>query len=118
MNYETNQVVRDAKMILKIEDGVHEDVLTFLAEDCINAILAYCRLEFLPYQLIGIASRMTADIYRTEFADGGKDIVSIAEGDRKFDFNVPEKGIEAYADRLRPFMNIRGILPSEKNGGS
>lgn len=114
MNYETNQVIRDAKMLLKLEDGDGGEALAFLAEDCVNAVLAYCRLDFLPYQLIGLTARMTADMYRTEFENGGRDISSVTEGDRKIDFSVPVRNIEAYAERLRPFMNIKGRLPSEK----
>ena len=114
MNCETNQVINNAAMLLKLENGAAEEALAFLAEDCVNAVLTYCRLDFLPYQLIGLTARMTADMYRTECENGGRDISSVTEGDRKIDFSVPIKNIEAYAERLRPFMNIKGRLPSEK----
>lgn len=112
MNYETNQVIRDARTFLGRDGVIDEELLALLAEDSVNEVTAYCRLEFLPYQLIGITARITADRYRTEM-NGGGTVGSVTEGDRRIDFAFAEGGAAPYEERLKPFVNIKGRLPSE-----
>ena len=121
MGYEKNQILADAKLLLKIDSSDEDAILSFLAEDCMAAVMSYCHLEFLPYQLLGIVAQMTAGRYRQEYqrGDGGDNAVSsITEGDRKIEFSVPEKKniTEDYAERLKPFINRKGWMPSEQKG--
>ncbi|HIT84447.1 MAG TPA: hypothetical protein IAA60_00935 [Candidatus Ornithomonoglobus intestinigallinarum] len=116
MNYETNQVIRDTKMLLQKKEGEDDERIAFFAEDSVNAVLAYCRLEFLPYQLIGLTAQLAADRYRAENTNGGGSVASITEGDRKIDFSVPQDGtMRRYEERLKPFMNIKARVPSDKS---
>lgn len=115
MNKDTEQILRDAKKLLKIEDGSEDEVLMLLAEDCISSVLAYCRIDILPYQLFGFVARMTAKKYEQEIksGSGGGLINSVTEGDRRIDFGVPNIITEEYAQRLKPFINRKGRLPSQ-----
>lgn len=111
------EILRDTKMLLKNIDAKDEEIL-FAIDECINAVMAYCNLEILPYQLLGLIARMAAKLYRFEFMkdDGaGASVASLTEGDRKIDFSVgPARDlVEDYSERLRPFVNRRGRLPSE-----
>lgn len=116
-----NQILRDAKILLKKDNDDDDEILSLLIENCIGSVLAYCRLELLPYQLIGFVTNMTVkkynEMYRAD--NGGGNIVrSITEGDRQIDFSVPEKASfeYAYKEILKPFINRRGRLTSEACG--
>lgn len=84
------QILRDTKMLLK-DEAPSDDELLFLIDDCINAVMAYCRLEILPYQLLGLIAQMAAKRYRAEFNKESGTVISITEGDRKVDFSVPNE---------------------------
>lgn len=115
-----NQILRDAKILLKKDTCDDDEVLSLLIENCIVSVLAYCRLELLPYQLIGFVTNMTVKRYNEMYSanNGGGNIVkSITEGDRKIDFSVPEKkSFEYDTEILKPFINRRGRLTSEACG--
>ena len=105
-----SQILADTKMLLGIEDDSKDDILNFIIDDTVNTVLAYCRIEILPRQLLGLISQMAASVYgRLDINDG---IASITEGDRRIEYR--DTGVfDEYTSRLKPFVNIRGILPSE-----
>ncbi len=113
---ENKQILRDTKTLLGIDDYSKDEILSIIVDDCVNAVLAYCRIDVLPNQLTGLVAQISAKKYRTEYLSGEAGVVSsVTEGDRRIDFSVPEQnGItEDYAERLKPFMNIKGKVPSE-----
>jgi len=105
-----SQILADTKMLLGIDDDSKDEILTFIIDDTINMVLAYCRIEILPRQLLGLISQMAANVYeRLDFNDG---ISSITEGDRKIEYRG-RAVFDEYRFRLKPFVNVRGTLPSE-----
>lgn len=112
----SDEILRDTKMLLDIDDDSKDGILSFYIDDIENAILAYCRIAFLPRQLYGLVSRIVCDIYSDD--DSGA-VSSISEGDRKIEFESRyDRIIEVYKMRLRPFRNTDGRVPSDiVNGG-
>ena len=114
------QIMWDTKALLNITDSSADTVISLIIKDCINAVKAYCRLEILPIQLYGTVSQMAIKRYKSEYISNigaAGDVTSVTEGDRRIDFSVPEKNIiYDYAERLKPFINRRGTLPSEMEG--
>lgn len=112
------QILRDTKTLLKKEDSSEDNILNLLIDNCISCVLSYCRLELLPYQLIGFVTNMAVRKYKEMYLanDGGGGVVtSITEGDRRIDFSVPaEMGLtDDFKESLKPFVNRRGRLVSE-----
>ena len=112
------QILRDTKILLKKEDSSEDNILNLLIDNCISCVLSYCRLELLPYQLIGFVTNMAVRKYKEMYlaTDGGGGVVtSITEGDRRIDFSVPdETGLaDDFKESLKPFVNRCGRLVSE-----
>lgn len=105
-----SQILADTKMLLGIDDDSKDDILEFIIDDTVNMVLAYCRIDILPRQLLGLISQMAASVFgRLDINDG---IASITEGDRRIEYR--DAGVfDEYISRLKPFVNIKGTLPSE-----
>lgn len=109
-NYKTD-ILADTKKLIVAEDDSDDEVLNILIEDSINAVLSYCRLRILPYQLIGVVSQITADTYRNQKSNG---VASVTEGDRRIEYRI-ENAVNKYRSRLAPF---KAKFPSEIADGS
>ena len=114
------EILDNAKMLVASSaqadektDESADDRLRFYIEDIIEAIIAYCRIEFLPKQLYGLVAQIAAKMY----VSGGSNIKSLTEGERRveFEMSVPSV-IGDYYDRLKPFINRSGRVPSEVIG--
>ena len=104
------EILDNAKMLLGIADGSADEKLTFYINDITEAIKAHCRIEFLPVQLYGLAAQMAARLYENELSN----VRSITEGERRVEFELGAPSIiDDYGERLRPFINRAGRLPSE-----
>ena len=110
------EILKDAKMLAGISSAQADgneaaDVkLTFYINDIIEAIIAYCRIEFLPQQLYGLVAQIAAKMY----GEDGSNVKSLTEGERRVEFELSAPSvISGYYDRLKPFMNIAGRVPSE-----
>ena len=105
-----DEILKDAKMLLNVSDEAAEDKLTFYINDIIEAIKAYCRIEFLPKQLYGLVAQIAVKMC----ADGGSNIKSLTEGERRVEFEQSAPSVIGdYYDRLKPFVNHSGKVPSE-----
>ena len=107
------QILGDTKILLGINDTEKDAVLRLMVSECINAIKSYCRIDALPYQLIGFTADIAAKKYKRDFLGESGAVTSVTEGDRQINFSVPNSLGEDYAERLAPFVNRRGRLPSE-----
>ena len=107
------------KMLLGIEDEKTDGILNFLIEDTQNLILGYCRLEFIPQQLESLIPVVAADMYRAKGygeAAAPEIVKSISEGDRSVTLadTAPDNDfLSNYYNRLKPYMNRKGCVPSE-----
>ena len=107
------------KMLLGITDESKDELLSFLIDDVKAMILGYCRICFLPRPLESLVPVIAADMYRAKGYGGesAPEIVkSISEGQRSvsFDSKTPDSDFLAnYYDRLKPFVNRRGKVPSD-----
>lgn len=116
---ETSQIVGDVKLLLGITDNNGDRILELLIEDTITAVLAYCRIEVLPYQLCGLIAQMTVKSYRANgygAVETPTEVKSISEGDRSISFeqkNGANGILSDYKSRLKPFVNLKGRVPSE-----
>ena len=118
---ETHDILPTVKALLGITDSEHDTVLEMYIEDTITAVLSYCRIDVLPYQLQGIIAQMTAGTYRISgygSSEAPQDVTSISEGDRSLSFKArggtSMSGImEDYRSRLEPWVNRRGRVPSD-----
>lgn len=112
---ETEKLLDDTKILLGMETAENDDRLRLIIEDTVNAILAYCRLEFLPGQLCSLVPRMCASAWHSLSFTGDREIASLAEGDRSVTFSTGSTSAFAdnYKNRLKPFINKRAQLPSE-----
>ena len=111
------EILNNAKMLANISDAqaddgneAADDKLIFYINDIIEAILAYCRIEFLPKQLYGLVSQIAARMYE----GGDSNIKSLTEGERRVEFaSAAPSVIGDYSERLEPFVNRAGRVPSE-----
>lgn len=110
------------KMLLGIKDNEQDGLLSFLIDDCINLILGYCRIDILPRQLESLVPTIAADMYRAK-GYGQKTapeiIKSISEGENSVSYesrNPKSDFLSNYYERLNPFKNRRGYVPSDFNG--
>ena len=114
---ETSQIVGDVKLLLGITDNNGDRILELLIED--TAVLAYCRIEVLPYQLCGLIAQMAVKSYRANgygAVETPTEVKSISEGDRSISFeqkNGANGILSDYKSRLKPFVNLKGRVPSE-----
>ncbi len=104
------EILENAKMLLNIPDESADDKLSFYIDDITEAIKSYCRLDFLPVQLYGLAAQMAARLYE----NGVSNVKALAQGERRVEFDTDARSvIEGYADRLKPFVSRSGRVPSE-----
>ncbi|MCI8521185.1 MAG: hypothetical protein HFE51_10455 [Clostridia bacterium] len=114
-----DEALNTVKMLLGIEDNEQDRLLSFLIEDCVNLILGYCRIEILPRQLESLVPTIAADAYRAKGygqETAPEVIKSVSEGDRSVSYaetNPDNDFFTGYYDRLKPFVNRRGRVPSE-----
>ncbi len=115
----TAELLKRLKMLLGITDESKDELLSFLIDDVVNLILGYCRICFLPRPLESLVPVIAADMYRAKGYGGesAPEIVkSISEGQRSvsFDSKTPDGDfLTNYYDRLKPFVNRRGKVPSD-----
>ena len=104
------EILNNAKMLADVTDEKADGRLTFYINDIIEAIIAYCRIEFLPKQLYGLVAQIAAKMY----AGGDSNIKSMTEGERRVEFELSAPSVIGdYYDRLKPFVNVAGRVPSE-----
>lgn len=114
-----NEALTRLKMLLGINGSEQDSLLSFLIEDTIDMILGYCRIEILPRQLESLLPMIAADAYRAKGygqTDAPEVVKSISEGQRSVSYaetNPDGNFLSSYYDRLRPFINRRGYVPSE-----
>ena len=112
-------------MLLGIEDGEQDSLLSFLIEDTANLILSYCRLEIMPRQLESLVPVIAADMYRrkviTDDTVEGR-IKSISQGEQSVTLISgtleTDEFLTEYEARLKPYVNRRGRVPSDLSGGN
>ena len=49
-------------MLLGIKDDEQDSLLSFLIEDTVNMIMAYCHIDVLPRQLESLVPKIAADM--------------------------------------------------------
>lgn len=107
------------KMLLGIEDSNSDELLSFVIDDMVDMVLGYCRIAVLPRQLESLVPVIAADMWREKgygSAAAPEIVKSISEGERSVSYadTAPDDSFfENYYDRLKPFVNRRGRLPSE-----
>ncbi|MCC8169727.1 MAG: phage head-tail connector protein [Oscillospiraceae bacterium] len=111
-----NEILENAKMLLGISDSDSDELLLFLIDDTIGAVMKYCRIDVLPYQLYGLTAQMVAETYRSR-GYGGTDLYggvkSVTEGERCVEFDTELSCFGSYVPRLEPFINKSARLPSD-----
>lgn len=116
-----DEALNTVKMLLGIEDNEQDSLLSFLIEDCVNLILGYCRIEILPRQLVSLVPTIAADAYRAKGygQETAPEVVkSISEGENSvsYESTTPNSNfLSNYFERLNPFRNRRGYVPSDFN---
>ncbi len=104
----TDEIIERARLIAGLDKA--DELLVLYAEEAVNYVLAYCHLEIMPQKLYALTARLAASAYKR---GNDCDIVSLKEGDRQVDYGVFESVTRQFADRLRPFVDMRGRVPSE-----
>lgn len=92
--------------------GLEEEneTLCLCVEEAINYVLSFCHIDMLTEELYAITARIAVLIYK-QVCNG--EVASIKEGDRQIDYVIPSECDEMYKNRLKPFVNNRGKIPSE-----
>lgn len=104
-----------AKLLLKIKNDESDELLSYLIDDCVNAVLSYCHLSILPRQLEGFIPQLAADMFR-ERQQGA--VKSITEGERRIEYKDSKTDfLLQYTERLRPFISRDVFVPSDKDKG-
>ena len=95
-------------MLLGIKDDEQDSLLSFLIEDTVNMIMAYCHIDVLPRQLESLVPKIAADMYRAKGYGDSKspEVVTYAESDN-------DKIFSNYYKRLDPFRKRKGRVPSD-----
>lgn len=107
-----NEYIEAAKLILGIDNNDKDALLEALTNDAVNAVLSYCRIEVLPRQLEGLIPQLVSEQY-TKNTSGG--VKAITEGERRIEYADGDYDfLSAYYERLKPFINRRVYLPSER----
>ena len=104
-----------AKLLLEIKDGDSDELLLFLIQETIDAVMSYCHIDVMPRQLEGFIPSMVAARYCGNAAGG---VRSVTEGERRVDYGDSSDIMSAYKDRLKPFMSRAVWLPSDLEGRS
>ncbi len=114
-----DEALERLKMLLGIKDNEQDGLLSFLIDDTVDMILGYCRIEILPRQLESLVPVIASDAYRAKGygqTDAPEVVKSISEGERSVSYaetNPDGDFLSSYYDRLKPFINRRGRVPSE-----
>ena len=58
-----NEILDAVKLLLGIKDNDKDDVLMLLIEDTVNSVLAYCRIDVLPRQIVSFIPTLTVKRY-------------------------------------------------------
>ena len=105
-------------MLLGIKDDEQDNLLSFLIDDTVNMIMAYCHIDVLPRQLESLVPKIAADMYRAKGYGDSKSpevVNSISEGDRSVTYTETDndKIFSNYYKRLDPFRKRKGRVPSD-----
>lgn len=115
------QALTTAKMLLGIKDSESDVLLSFLIDDAINLVLGYCRINTLPRQLESIVPSLAAEMYRRKgygSVEMPETVKAISEGERSVTYadNISEEDLlTSYYERLNPFVNRKGRVPSDND---
>ena len=93
-------------------------MLSFLIEDTVNMIMAYCHIDVLPRQLESLVPKIAADMYRAKGYGDSKSpevVKSRSEGERSVTYAETDndKIFSNYYKRLDPFRKRKGRVPSD-----
>jgi hypothetical protein len=111
MDEAKEQITSSAKVILGIKDDAQDELIGILADDIINAVLSYCRIDVLPRQLIGLIAIIVSEKLRS-IDNGG--IKSVTEGERRVEYSDENYDfLSEYASRLKPFVSRSVKFPSD-----
>ena len=103
-----NEILDAVKLLLGIKDNDKDDVLI---EDTVNSVLAYCRIDVLPRQIVSFIPTLTVKRYAANQNGGVK---SVTEGERKVEYSDDNYDyLKEYAIRLKPFVSRKVKVPSE-----
>ena len=58
-----NEILDAVKLLLGIKDNDKDGVLMLLIEDTVNSVLAYCRIDVLPRQIVSFIPTLTVKRY-------------------------------------------------------
>ena len=115
-----NEALDTLKMLLKKENDDEDILLKFLIDDAENMILGHCRIEKMPWKLKTLIPKLARDIYYLKGYDKAempKLVQSVSQGNRSVSYdnqNLSEKDLlKNYYDRLKPFVNRKGKVPSD-----
>lgn len=105
------EILLAVKELLKIEDEERDSFLMLIIEDVINAVMAYCRINVLPRQIVSFIPLIAAEQFHRLDRDGVK---SVTEGERRVEYADENYDfLSAYAMRLKPFISKKVKVPSE-----
>ena len=101
-------------MLLGIKDDEQDSLLSFLIDDTVNMIMAYCHIDVLPRQLESLVPKIAADMYRAK-GYGGSKSPEVSEGERSVTYTETDndKIFSNYYKRLDPFRKRKGRVPSD-----
>ena len=106
-----NEILDAVKLLLGIKDNDKDGVLMLVIEDTVNSVLAYCRIDVLPRQIVSFIPTLTVKRY-TANQNGG--VKSVTEGERKVEYSDDNYDyLKEYAIRLKPFVSRKVKVPSE-----
>ena len=110
----------DALMLLGISDSTEaqESIISFLVEDTVEAVRAYCRIEAVPDKLSLLIAQMVARQYRENgygSEEAPTDVKSVSEGARSVSFETRTLSgiLNDYKERLKPYVNRKARVPSD-----
>lgn len=116
----TAEYVAKAKNYLGYNDSTHDQLLTMVTDDVVNGILGYCHIDTIPTQLDTYVPRMVYEMWiRNRFGSDSvaNTVSSITQGSRSISYSDISTAttdiINDYAQRLRPYINRRGRVPSD-----
>ncbi|MDO5398222.1 MAG: hypothetical protein Q4G33_09855 [bacterium] len=115
-----DDIKADVLMLLGISTptDTQDSIISFLVEDTIEAVRAYCRIELVPDKLATLIAQMVARQYR-ENGYGSEevptDVKSVSEGARSVSFETRSLAgmLNDYRARLKPYVNRKGRVPSD-----
>lgn len=118
---QTHDILPYVKTMLGITGNEYDMILEMYIDDTIATVIAFCRIDVLPYQLHGIIAQMTVWQYRMDgygSKDMPYDVTSISEGSRSISFETRTRAsifevMEEYRTRLEPWINRKGRVPSD-----